>query len=210
MPAQPGEFFVRPSGLDDGGGTLLYIPVEGETPSSVGAVLPRMQELVVLDGADDVAFSSVELSHSDWACGGLHKNETCDKQSAEQQQRAAFRVRNAHNVGFDKVNITHVGYQALWFEQGVSGASFARGHILDLGTGAIRVGPWVGFPGEGRSGRYLPGNKPEAVRNVVVTDSLLSDGGWVFAAGTAFFVQTNTTNISLIHCEISYFSYTAM
>ena len=74
----PGEFYIKPSGADDGGGTLLYAPVGGETPSTLGAVLPRMQELLVVDEASDVSFSSVEFSHSDWSCGGPGKNETCD------------------------------------------------------------------------------------------------------------------------------------
>ena len=186
----PGEFFIRPSGLHDGGGTLLYMPVQGETPSTLGAVLPRVQELVVVDGASDVSFSSIEFSHSDWSCGGPGKNETCDDQSAEEQRSAALRIRNARNLHFDLVNITHVGFQALWFEQGVSEASFTRGNILDLGTGAVRVGPWTKAPGmDASNNRWQPGNAPKAVSNITIADSLLSDGGWVFAAGTGFLVQ---------------------
>jgi hypothetical protein len=209
----PGEFYIKPSGADDGGGTLLYAPVGGETPSTLGAVLPRMQELLVVDGASDVSFSSVEFSHSDWSCGGPGKNETCDDQSAEQQHRAAIRIRNSQGVHFDRVNITHVGLQALWFEQGVADASFSRGRILDLGTGAVRVGPWTTLPGmdpREATKRHEQSNQPEAVHNVSITDSFLSDGGWVFAAGTALLVQANTSNVSMAHCELSYFSYTAV
>ena len=86
----PGEFYVRQSGSNDGGGTLLYMPVAGETPATVGAVLPRMQELLVVDGASNVSIEGIEISHSDWMCGGEFKNETCDKQSAEQQEGALF------------------------------------------------------------------------------------------------------------------------
>ena len=74
----------------------------------------------------------------------------------------------------------------------------------------------------------------EAVHNIRVSDSLLTDGGWVFAAGTGnphsdpaviccrartdmhwhggtgFLLQTNTTNATLEHCELSHFSYTAV
>lgn len=50
----------------------------------------------------------------------------------------------------------------------------------------------------------------EAVHNIRVSDSLLTDGGWVFAAGTGFLLQTNTTNVTLEHCELSHFSYTAV
>jgi len=112
-----------------------------------------------------------------------------------------------------EVNITHAGLQGLWFEQGVRNASFSRGEISDLGTGAIRVGPWVPFQGIGHGDaarRHAPGNKPEAVHDITITDSLLTDGGWVFAAGTALFVQANTTAVTMAHCELSYFSYTAV
>ncbi len=210
----PGEFFIKSSGIQDGGGTLMYIPVEGEAPATLNAVLPRMQELVVVDRASNLQFSALEFSHSDWSCGGPGKNQTCDDQSAQEQHQAAIRVRNARDVYFDRVNITHVGLQALWFEQGVTDASFSGGRIVDLGTGAIRVGPWSTFPGmdplSKDNDRNDPGDKPEAVHNISVSDSFLSDGGWVFAAGTALLVQANTTNVSITHCELSYFSYTAI
>eukprot|EP01044_Picomonas_judraskeda_P029190 COSAG03_NODE_10004_length_679_cov_0.727586_1_plen_75_part_10 len=64
------------------------MPVPGETRETVGAVLPVLQELIVVDGADDVSFEGVEISHSDWTCGGEFKNETCDAQSAQEQEGA--------------------------------------------------------------------------------------------------------------------------
>jgi hypothetical protein len=157
----PGEFFVKPNEAQDGGGELLYMPVAGETSDTVGAVLPVLQELIVVDGADNVSFEGVEISHSDWTCGGQLKNETCDDQSAEEQEGAAVRIRNAKGVRFSRVNITHVGLQALWFEQGVSDGSFSRGTISDMGTGAVRVGPWVARGSVAASARrHAAGNAP--------------------------------------------------
>ncbi len=156
----PGEFFVKPNEQKDGGGELLYMPVPGETSETVGAILPVLQELIVVDGADHVSFERVEISHSDWSCGGQFKNETCDMQSAQEQEGAAVRIRNANGVHFQQVNITHVGLQALWFEQGVSDGSFTRGTIADLGTGAVRVGPWVARGVAASIRRHAHGNAP--------------------------------------------------
>ena len=201
----PGEFFVRGSAARDGGGELLYMPLANESAATLGAVLPTLQELLVVDGASDVALQDVALAFTDWACGGPNKTESCDGQSAEWQRSAAVRVRHAENISFANVSLRHHGSQALWFEAGVRGATFERGEISDLGTGAVRVGSYKNLPHSD-----LPVDGHGAVSDITVSDSLLTDGGWTFPAGTAVLVQANTSNVVVEHNELSFFSYTAI
>ena len=48
------------------------------------------------------------------------------------------------------------------------------------------------------------------VRHVLISDSILSDGGWVFPSGTAVLVQGGAMNVTITHNEIRQFSYTAI
>ena len=48
------------------------------------------------------------------------------------------------------------------------------------------------------------------VSNVLISDSVLSDGGWVFPSGTAVLVQGGVMAVTITHNEIRQFSYTAI
>ena len=68
-------------------------------------------------------------------------------------------------------------------DSGCSSISFQSGLIADLGTGAVRAGIMHAAKSHTAGGR-------NPVKEISVTDSILADGGWVFPAGTAVFVES--------------------
>lgn len=207
----PGEWFLRPNpGNSDGGGTLMYIPLKGEDMAVVDAKLPVATDLLVLAGAVDVELRSVTIAHSDWQCGGITKTEPCDQQSAQFQAGAAVRVMpsvdvpNPNRIVLAGVKLLRHGQNALWIDGGCSRVTFDGGTVADLGTGGIRVGHAHAI---GAHGPPLPA---AAVSDVTITNSVLSDAGWVFPAGTGIFVQSGVADVTIAHNEIYEFSYTAI
>lgn len=191
----PGEFFIRDSGK------VLYKPLPGEVVGGALAVsgwVPRLQRALVIEGARNLNFKRVTMSFTDWDCGGPNHTLACDMQSTNFQDFAAIELADVESIGFDQVNCTHHGATALWVHSGTD-VRYSNGTMSDMGTGAVRVA--------GTANSAMPmGN----VSGVAVTDSTFASGGWVFSSGTAVLVQGGAVKVSVEHCEIREFSYTAI
>lgn len=192
----PGEFFIRDTG------EVLYRPLPGEVVNGALAVtawVPRLQQILTITAASNIRLERLTLSFTDWDCGGTNHTQPCDQQSTDFQEHAAVELTDVEAVGFNSVNLTHHGANALWFHSGAN-VNFTNGTVSDLGTGAIRVA------GKSKFGSDPVGN----VTGMVVSDTTLADGGWVFASGTAVLVQGGAVGVTVEHCEIREFTYTAI
>lgn len=197
----PGEWFIRETG--NGGGKLLYMPFPDENMSALDARLPIVSNMITLLDTHDFTMRSLAIAHSDWTCGGPGRNETCDDQSAEFQDGAALRLINSTNVNFDGVHLLRHGQQGLWVDGGCSNITFQDGSIYDLGTGGVRVGT---LHGVGKTSF----TSNSSITGVTVHNNYISNGGWVFPAGTAVLIESAVLNATITHNEISEFSYTAI
>eukprot|EP00038_Savillea_parva_P013237 m.7724 g.7724 ORF g.7724 m.7724 type:complete len:775 (+) comp2472_c0_seq1:60-2384(+) len=192
----PGEFFVRATG------EVLYYPLADEVQDgklTVTVWVPQLQQVLVADGVADVTLQNLGLAFSDWDCGGPNHTLPCDMQSTSFQDYAAVDLRNVNGIAFESVNISHHGANAVWVRSG-SNVNITQSSIYNLGTGAIRVAGFSTY------------DAPPAgnVSNVVVADTVMADGGWVFASGTAVLVQGGAVGVTVEHCEIREFAYTAI
>ena len=86
----------------------------------------------------------------------------------------------------------------LWLGAGVHNVSFEHGRVLDVGAGGVRIGEAVSMDSDERK-----------AENVLVSDSVIRDGGHIYRAGCGVLLQA-AANTTVTHNEISVFRYTGI
>lgn len=186
--------------------TILYSPLEAESQFfnqlEIVAAIPGLFELVsppANGSSSGVALENLEFSHTDVDFATCFASD-CDDQAVSSQTTAALHFEFADRVSLSNVTIEHVGGYALWFGAGVRNSRFSGGRILDMGAGGIRIGEAVSFENH---------TENRTVRNVIVEDSVLHDGGNVFRAGMGVLLQA-AADCTITHNEVSMFRQTGI
>jgi len=210
----PGEWFLDNStaaATNESDGVLYYLASDDLEEAaledgSFAALLPRHTTLLTITGASNVTFvgPGLQISYSNWEC---ETDQVCDRQSTEWLESSGVRVVNSSGVQFRNVELSHHGGFPVWIDRGSNDATVDSCDVHDVAAGGVRLGH--------SSRTTVPPDDPvageeAAVHRAVIFNTSITDGGHDFPSGTAVFSQYRVQNLTVQHCEISRFSYTAI
>jgi hypothetical protein len=152
----PGEWY-----LDRAAGDLYYLPKPGQNLSTAQVVIPKLQDLVDLNGAagnpvTNVAFSGITFSHSSWLApsspDGLVEgqagfritgsdNPTFDSTRAKWVKTpGAVNLNYTQHVAFTRDTFTHLGAVGLNLNTGSQGTTIVGNAFTDIAATGIQIG----------------------------------------------------------------------
>lgn len=197
---QPGEWCVnRKEGL------LYYLPLPGETPESVAAIIPVTRQFLSVQGdpaagkfAEFIQFENLAFQHSDWPVGAKGHS---DPQAAN-SVRAVIELKFAQHCALTRCEISHTGGYGLWLDAGCQQNRISGNHLHELGAGGIRVG------GSTEPVGTMSQEQVVASRNLI-ENNWIHDGGKIYQGGVGVWIG-HANYITVAHNEISDFFYTGI
>jgi chitodextrinase len=152
----PGEWY-----LDKSEGNLYYMPKAGQDLSTATVTVPKVQDLVDLNGTKDnpvgnVSFKGITFSYSTWlapsSSDGLiegqagfrivgNDNPTFDSTRLKWVKTpGAVNVGYGHGVGFEDNTFTHLGAVGLNLNTGTQGTDITGNVFKEIAATGIQVG----------------------------------------------------------------------
>jgi hypothetical protein len=192
----PGEWCI-----DRETGTLHYIPMPGETPDSVTAVIPLTKHFLLLKGDPDnesfvsyLNFTGLSMQYGDWPIGAAGHSDG----QAETSVEAAIMAVGARNCVFEDCEVAHVGTYGVWFRTGSQNNVLRRCTLTDLGAGGVRIGE----PGDPATPAHVAGSN-------TVDNCILHDGGRIYRSAVGVWIGRSSDN-TISHNEICDFRYSGI
>lgn len=178
---------------------LRYRPLPGETPEKSRAVVPRLQQLLILRGTpekkvQEVAFRGISFQHTGWVC---------PEQGFEPQQAAAsiegvIQADHVRDVMLKDCEVKHTGIYGMWFRSGCQGVTIQHCLVGDTGAGGVRFGTMLD-----------PVAPAEETSHNKLENSIIQDGGHVFPCAVGVWIGQSADN-KITHNEIGWQSYSGM
>ena len=127
---------------------VYYVPRVGEDIHSAIVYAPQVDNLLLIDGAENITFVGVDITN----CGGIllnklmfYEGQTYSPQYWHEAtdlnpgypMQAAIEIRYSSNIHFIQLNATHCDVVALFFGWGAKNCSISGGDFKDLGGSAI-------------------------------------------------------------------------
>ncbi len=203
--SEPGEWCL------DRSGTLWYCPMPGEEIGKADALAPNLTQLLRLEGdpaaghfLDRLTFRGITFSHSEWYYDRDEGKEAAGLASASGFNQAAHGVaaaisaRGAHGCVFDHCTVEHVGNYAVDLEAGCRDDRILGCRFMDLGGGGVKIGE-----------TELHGDSPLATFGNEVSNSVIADGGHLFASAIGVWIGQSHDN-RILHNDIHGFYYTGI
>ncbi|MFD5077196.1 discoidin domain-containing protein [Streptomyces sp. NPDC058371] len=151
----PGEWY-----LDKGRGEIYYMPKAGQNLSTATVTVPRVQDLVDLNGTkadpvSNVSFEGITFSYSTWlapsSSEGLIEGQAGFRMVGNdpdfdatrlkwQKTPGAVNVSHGHNVGFQDNTFTHLGAVGLNLNTGTQGTDITGNVFRQIAATGIQIG----------------------------------------------------------------------
>ncbi|MFO1077598.1 MAG: right-handed parallel beta-helix repeat-containing protein [Planctomycetota bacterium] len=202
---RPGEFVV-----DRATGRLSYLPLPGEDLAKVRAFVPRLQQLLRLDGdpqhnafVQNTTFRGLTFAHAEWWFPADFRSSWPAPDAGGFAQAAilvpaAIAAIGARGCRFVDCEIAHVGGYAVHFGRGCRDDELARCRVHDLGAGGVRIGETA-----------IPADPRDAAANNMLRDCEIADGGHRFHSAVGVWIGQSPGNL-IEHCAIHDFLYTGI
>lgn len=172
---QPGEFVWNSKDR-----TVTYLPRKGENMRHAQAVTPHTEQLLVIDGAHDLAVSGIGFAYAayrqpgtDEGYAGMQAGLTLTGATGPvdhagrfyTKPSAAVTVRGGQRVGIENARFSRLGGAGAILEAGTKDSSVTRSSFTDLSSGAVYVGdtepmPSAALAGSGTPSRTTPSPAP--------------------------------------------------
>ncbi|MFF1452381.1 discoidin domain-containing protein [Streptomyces sp. NPDC058274] len=151
----PGEWY-----LDKGQGEIYYLPKSGQDLSTATVTVPRVQDLVDLNGTkaapvSNVSFEGLTFSYSTWlapsSSEGLIEGQAGFRMVGNdpdfdatrlkwQKTPGAVNVSHGHDVGFRGNTFTHLGAVGLNLNTGTQGTDITGNVFRQIAATGIQIG----------------------------------------------------------------------
>ncbi len=149
---EPGEFY-----LDKGADQVFYIPKEGEDMNKVDAVLGRLENLVVFDGAADnsvknITFSNINFRYTTWlkandpngletfqASALINPDDEWDREWIPSTGSAVY-GQYVDNVHVTESSFALLGGAGIHLNKGSKNSSVSYSSFEKIGAGGIIIG----------------------------------------------------------------------
>ncbi|MER5664010.1 discoidin domain-containing protein [Streptomyces mirabilis] len=151
----PGEWY-----LDKGQGEIYYMPKSGQDLSTATVTVPRVQDLVDLNGTkaapvSNVSFEGITFSYSTWlapsSSEGLIEGQAGFRMVGNdpdfdatrlkwQKTPGAVNVSHGHDVGFRGNTFTHLGAVGLNLNTGSQGTDITGNVFRQIAATGIQIG----------------------------------------------------------------------
>ena len=147
---------------------LYYMPLKGESLQNVQVIIPRLKELVRIEGkpakgqyVKHLHFENLCFSHATVSFAKIS-----DSRQAAEEVQGAIRFEGARNCSIRNCEIAHIGTYGIEFSNGCSGNHIIGNHIFDIGAGGIKI-----------NGAATRVNHQELTMNNVISDNYIHHGG---------------------------------
>ena len=191
----PGEWWA-----DREAGLLYYRPLPGEDMGRAEAIVPRLSQLVLMEGDPDAGryvenllFEGLAFAHTD---NPVPDTGHSDWQAAVTIE-AAIQADGARRIHIRDCEIRNLGWYGVWFRRGCSDNLVERCELRDLGAGGVRIGEAGRQTGTRATGRNT------------VHDCFLHDGSADYYGAIPLWIGQASDN-RLTHNEICDFNYTGI
>jgi len=183
---QPGEWY-----LDRSAGRILYKPLPGERPETLQAVVPRLEQLVRIEGTAAapvrfLRFRGIRFAHTEFPLPafGYREIQAGHYGTATSEptwvQPVAIECTRAEEVRFEGCTLEGTGASGIGFGHGTRRCAVARCTVRDIGGNGVMVG-WRGKGAlEGGDARPLDADwadPADAPRDIEVADCEIASCG---------------------------------
>ena len=200
---EPGEWCL------DHHGMIRYLPLPGETPATVRAVVPALKSAVQITGGEKpeqyvqyVEFDGIAFSHTEWLFDPAHEKLSDEKEAGFSQAEvgvgAAIEVRHASHCAISRCSIEHIGTYGISLGEGCTDVRIDHCRIEDIGAGGIKIG----------TTRVIK-DPPRQTSGNIVSDCVVADGGRLFPSAIGVWIGESSGN-ALLHNDIHGFWYSAI
>ncbi len=143
---EPGEWCYSPKYH-----TIYYYPDIDENPNSIDAVVPKLQNLIVIRSSDsdnkieNIIFSGLEFSHTNWSRtsekGFFPKQSStyCIEPDTRDVIPAAIMVEDAKNLKFERCKFSHLGSSGIHIKDNAESIYTENNTFSDLSGTAVCI-----------------------------------------------------------------------
>ena len=177
---------------------VYYLPKDGETKENAQIYLASAEQLVYINGADNIHFNGITFKNTNWIYSSNYSQSAYDSKSA-------ILINNATGIEFNNCSFINIGASAVNFGNWGNGNNRATENcsvtgclFKNIGASAIVVG---GSNASSVSG-YVP-------KNITLHDNLIYNYGLTRSQATALFI-TNANHITVTNNEIHDGLYTGI